>query len=296
VLFDYSRGRQALLSVTQPVLGALLAAGGLPPGRVMGLGLVAASAGSLCVFAANDLFDSRSDRRELAAAAAASGTDRGPVKDWDVDVMLVRHPLAAGILPFWLGVGWVTGLGLLALACAYLLAPICALVFALCFLLEALYCALKYRTWLKTLPAGVMVGLGGLAGWLAVAPLSLGALALFSLLALWEIAGRNLSNDLSDMSRDRPVGVRTLANVHGVTAAGLGILAGALLLPLVAAAQPGTMILRALLALTAVWLVTLPAIRLWRRLNEAEALVFFNRASLFPPAALAAVALALILP
>jgi 4-hydroxybenzoate polyprenyltransferase len=293
VLFDYSRGRQALLSVAQPVLGALLAAGGLPAGRVVGLGLLAASTGSLCVFAANDLFDARSDRRELAAAASSPGSH--PAATWDVDVVLVRHPLAAGVLPLWAAIAWVTALGSAALACAYLLAPVCALVFALCFALEALYCGLKHRTWLKTIPAGIMVGLGGLAGWLAVAPLSAGAVTVFALLALWEIAGRNLSNDLSDLSRDRPVGVRTLANVYGPGTAGLAILVGAVALPLLALAQPGTMALKASLAAAAVWLVTLPAVRLWRGLGEDQALAFFNRASLFPPAALAAAALALFL-
>ena len=45
-IFDFSRGKQALLTIAQPALGALLALGGLPSLRVVAIGLVAACAAS----------------------------------------------------------------------------------------------------------------------------------------------------------------------------------------------------------------------------------------------------------
>jgi 4-hydroxybenzoate polyprenyltransferase len=316
LLFDYSRGRQALLNVAQPVLAALIAGGGLPPARTAVLGMVGAVAGFLCVFAANDLFDLAADREELrrlreagtagatqqtakAMTAPEPGGRAGPPPDtaphWDMDVVTMRHPLAAGALPVWAGVAWVTTLGAVALACAYALSPACALVFAICVALEALYCSLKRRSWLKTIPAGVMVGLGGLAGWLAVAPFSAGAVAFFLLFTVWEIAGRNLSNDLADVGHDAPLGIRTVAAVHGPVVTALAILAGALLMPVLAAMQTGAPLLRLALVAVSVWLLTLPALRLWSLSGGHQAAqVFFNRASLYPAVALSAVAVALL--
>jgi 4-hydroxybenzoate polyprenyltransferase len=249
--------------------------------------------GFLCVFAANDLFDLASDREELrrlAAAGTAAGQDR-----WDLDVVSLRHPLAAGALPLWAGIAWVAATGAAALAAAYALSAACALVFAACVALEAVYCSLKHRSWLKTIPAGIMVGLGGLAGWLAVAPFSAGALAFFLLFTLWEIAGRNLSNDLADVGHDAPLGIRTLASVHGSGAAALAILAGASLMPAVAALQDGAPLLRLSLVAVSLWLLTVPALRLWSLSGDQRAAqVYFNKASLYPAVALSAVILALL--
>ncbi|HZJ03609.1 MAG TPA: UbiA prenyltransferase family protein [Thermoleophilia bacterium] len=288
LLFDFSRGRQALLSVTQPALGALLAAGGLPSGRVIGLGLVAAGAGFLSVFAANDLYDRRADAVEVALRA-----DRPSAKSFDVDVVSVRHPLAAGQLPLWLGITWVAGLGLAGFAAAWALRPLCALVFLACNLLEFIYCSLRKRSWSKTIPAGIMVGLGGLAGWFAVAGPSWGALAFFLLLTTWEIAGRNLSNDLADLSGDGAVGITTVATIFGPATSANWILLGAVAMPLLAALQPGGLLLRLSLAAGAVALMTIPAVRLKLTTSETQAQIYFNRASLYPAAAFAAAAITL---
>lgn len=295
LLFDYSRGRQALLSVAQPALGALLALGTFPSPRIMALGLLAAVSGFFCVFAANDLFDVRADRQAVEAEreATANQPSPGEIASFDVDIVTVRHPLAAGSLPLWAGILWVGGLGFFSLYVASLLSLACAAVFAVCFLLEAVYCGLKRRSWLKTVVAGIMVGLGGLAGWLAVAELSWGAVAFFVLFALWEIAGRNLSNDLADLSSDGPLGITTVATVYGPAVAALGILLGSVAMPAVAALQSGGLVLRLSLAAVSLWAVTLPALRLWRHVGEGEAQLYFNRASLYPPAALGVAILAL---
>ncbi|MCJ7798035.1 MAG: hypothetical protein MUQ56_14950, partial [Thermoleophilia bacterium] len=63
LLFALSHGPRALLSVAQPGLGALLAAGGFPGVRIVALGSVAAAAGMLSVYATNDLLDASVDRQ-----------------------------------------------------------------------------------------------------------------------------------------------------------------------------------------------------------------------------------------
>jgi 4-hydroxybenzoate polyprenyltransferase len=130
--------------------------------------------------------------------------------------------------------------------------------------------------------SGLMVGVGGLAGWAAVAPLNAKALPFFASLALWEIGGRNLPNDLSDIVADSAVGIRTVATTFGprisarATAAvafmtllflpwlGFGWLAGA-----------------ASIAVGA-WALGVPALRLLRRPTPEQAARYFNRASLLP--------------
>src|SRR3989304_7841904 len=86
LLFDFSHSRQAVLSVAQPALGALLAQGGFPSLRIMGLGLVASAAGMLCVYASNDLLDLRVDREavrspispKIAEGYEGDGRSAGP--------------------------------------------------------------------------------------------------------------------------------------------------------------------------------------------------------------------------
>jgi len=280
LLFDFSHSRQALLSVAQPALGAFIAQGGFPTLRVIGLGFVASLAGMLSVYASNDLLDLRTDRKAVNLPTSPKVADV-----YDVDVMSVRHPVALGVLSTRLAVAWVVGLGLVALVFAYLLRPGCAVIFVGCVALEAIYCALKHRTWLKTIPAGAMVGLGGLAGWYAVGDFDLYALAFFVLLTFWEIFGRNLTNDLADLSHDAPLGIKTLAVVHGPEWAARASFAGTIAILPVAALQQGSLVLRLLLVVAAAWTMTLPAYGLVRAPGERAAQRMFNRASFFPPLA-----------
>jgi 4-hydroxybenzoate polyprenyltransferase len=283
LLFDFSHSRQAVLSVAQPALGALIAQGGFPSIRIVGLGLVASTAGMLCVYASNDLFDLRVDRE-----AVRSTTSPKIAEGYDIDVVTVRHPVALGVLSTRLAVAWVVGLGLLALGFAYWIRPGCALIFAGCVCLEAVYCALKRRTWLKTVPGGAMVGVGALAGWYAVRDFDLYALAFFFLLTFWETFGRNLTNDLADVSHDAPLGIKTLATVHGPKWSARVSLGGTTAILMVAALQQGSLLLRLILVAAAAWTMTLPNLGLVRSPDGRTAQSVFNRASLFPPIAFVA--------
>lgn len=281
VIFDFSRGKQALLTVAQPALGVVLALGGLPPWRVVAVGLPAACAASFSLYALNDLLDRKVDEASLAAGKTA-------VPEHDIDTAFVRHPLARGLLSLRMSVVWVAGLAALGALGIAILSPLALAFFAAAGLTQVAYCALRAVTPWKTVLSGVMVGCGGLAGWAAVAPLRVSALGLFAVLALWEIGGRNIVNDLSDVGSDASVGIRTVATVHGAAAAArtaaavsAACLAATVLLPMPAFSV-------ALALALGCWALGVPAVRLVRRPTPAQAASFFNHGSLYPDLLLAA--------
>lgn len=284
-VFDLARTRQALLSIAQPALGAVLALGGLPEPRVMALGLLAAATGFLAVFSLNDVLDRRVDEQALQQGKAE-------FEGYDLDTVYSRHPLAAGALKPAFAFAWVGTLGLVSALAAWTLAPACLALFALAVALEVLYCSLRSVTWLKTFLSGLMVGVGGLAGWAAVAPLSARALPFFAFLALWEIAGRNIPNDLADRVADSLTGITTVSTVFGERAAGLGVLLGASAAIVPLGLLPITTWARTALLLLALWAMVLPAFALVGRPISEQAARYFNRASLLPALMLPIVILA----
>lgn len=284
-VFDLARTRQALLSIAQPALGAVLALGGLPSPRVMALGLLAAATGFLAVFSLNDVLDRRVDEQALRQGKAE-------FEGYDLDTVYSRHPLAAGAIKPAFAIAWVGSLGLVSAVTAWTLAPACLALFALAVALEVVYCSLRSVTWLKTFLSGLMVGVGGLAGWVAVAPLSLRAVPFFAFLALWEIAGRNIPNDLADRVADGLTGITTVSTVLGERAAGLGVLLGASAAIVPLGMLPVTTWAKTALLLLALWAMVLPAFALVGRPIGEQAARYFNRASLLPALMLPIVVLA----
>lgn len=285
VLFlDLARGKSALFSVSEPVLGAMLATGTIPAVRVCLLGLLAALAGYFCVYSLNDLLDLRADREEIKVSSPDPLAWKPEVAH--MDIMTLRHPVAAGALPLWAAVAFVATLGAIGLAAAYLLRPLCAWLFIGCAALEIIYCSLRRRTWLKVIPAATMVAIGGLAGWFAVGHATWGAVAFFFLLYGWE-TGRNLTNDLADVVHDRLVGITTLASTHGPDVASKVILADGMAMVAIALAQPISWIVRGLLAAVALATMTIPSYVLSRDPDEPSAQRYFNRLTFFPPLAAA---------
>lgn len=283
LFLDLARSRSALFSISEPIVGALLAARAFPSVTVVTLGLIAAIAGYLCVYSLNDLLDLRADRQDLMLSTNEPGAWKPEVTH--LDITTLRHPVAAGALPVWAAATWVGVLGAIGLTAAYLLRPLCAWLFIGCAVLQVLYCSLRRRTWLKVVPAATLVAMGGLAGWFAVGEATWGAFAFFFLLFGWEVS-RNLSNDLADVSHDRRVGITTLASVHGPLTSMRAITVVAGLMPLIGLVQPAPWLTRALLAVSAIVTMTAPAALLVREGGgEPAAQRYFNRASLFPPAA-----------
>jgi 4-hydroxybenzoate polyprenyltransferase len=284
-VLDLARTRQALLSVAQPALGAVLALGALPSPRVAAIGLIAAVSGFLAVFSLNDVLDRRVDARALALGKAE-------FEGYDIDTVSSRHPLASGMLSRRFAYAWVGTLGAVSAFAAWTLAPACLALFGVAVALEALYCSLRSVTWLKTFVSGLMVGVGGLAGWAAVAPLSLRAAPFFGFLVLWEIAGRNIPNDLADIEADARTGITTISTVFGERAAAWSVLSGsaATVVPIVMLAVPT--LPRMALLLLAMATMVLPAFALVGRPLPEQAARYFNRASLLPALMLPLVILA----
>lgn len=274
-LFDLSRTRQALLSIAQPGLGALLAQRGIPPVRTVSLGLVAAASGYLAVFSLNDVFDQGSDSEALQAG-------KGDYEGFDLDTGFLRHPLAAGVLRRRAALIWVGALVTVALVTGWLLNPWCVALFGASVALEAAYCALRKRTWTKTFISGLMVGIGGLAGWVAVGKLTWLAAGFFGFLCAWEIAGRNLPNDLADVRADSAVGLATVATTFGPKTASRAVFAGSTLtFALIPALHLSLADVFASMAVGMV-LMLRPSWRLLRIPTPAQAGAYFNRASLLP--------------
>ena len=292
LFFDLARGKSALFSVSEPVLGAILATSAIPSLRVCLLGILAALAGYFCVYSLNDLLDLRADREEIRVSSPDPLAWKPQVAHMDITTL--RHPVAAGALPVWAAVTWVTALGLIGLVAAYLLRPLCAYLFIGCAGLEIIYCSLRRRTWLKVIPAAAMVAAGGLAGWFAVGKTTWGALAFFFLLYGWE-TGRNLTNDLADVEHDRLVGITTLASTHGPSVAAKVILADGVAMVGISLVQPVGWIVRGLVAAVALTAMTVPSFVLHRNPDEPSAQRYFNRLTFFPPfAAACAIIVALV--
>jgi 4-hydroxybenzoate polyprenyltransferase len=280
-IFDFSRGKQALLTIAQPALGALLALGGLPAWRVIAIGLPAACAASFALYALNDLLDRKVDARALVAGKAE-------VPEHDVDTTFVRHPLASGVLSLRVSVAWVAALVAVAVIGTAALNPLALVFFAAAVATQVVYCALRSVTCYKTILSGVMVGFGGVAGWVAVAPLRWGALAVFVFLACWEIGGRNIVNDLTDVDSDARVGIRTVASVHGEAAAARAAAAVAAACLLSTVALPMPLLSIALALAFGVWSLAWPAVNLLRRPTPAQAASYFNHGSPYPDLVLVA--------
>ncbi|HZD60766.1 MAG TPA: UbiA prenyltransferase family protein [Anaerolineae bacterium] len=283
ILFDLSRGKQALLSICQPALGAFFALGRVPDLHLLAIGIPAAACGYFAVFSLNDVLDVKADKQALTSQS-------NPVDDgYDIDVTFLRHPLAHGKISFRTSLAWVIGLALVSATLAYILSPVSFLLFLGCVALETLYCALRSITWLKTIISGIMVGLGGLAGWATATPLTVASLYLFLFLALWEIAGRNLPNDLADVDSDRLVGIKTVATIFGGRVSSVATLIGALATLASINTLPISLVPKLIIILLGAWAMVIPAILLVQVPSSTQAASYFNKASLLPSLAFIAI-------
>jgi 4-hydroxybenzoate polyprenyltransferase len=282
-----SRTPHGMLDLAAPSLGAILWLGRVPPAEVMALGLVTAFSGYTAVYALNDLFDYRVDREKMQGAGA-------PSAQGDLDSVFVRHPLAQGMLNYREGTFWTLAWAALATVGAYLLNPVCALIFLLACFLEFSYCRLLKVTYLRGIISGLVKSSGPLAAVFAVdpdpAPAFLGVLFLW--LFFWEIGGQNVPNDWGDLEEDRKLQAKTIPVRFGTKGAlrviiiSLGLAVGLSLLPFwtVPRESSGFYLLGALL--TGAYFLLIPAYRLYRGKSSPDAFALFNRASTYPLAML----------
>lgn len=289
-----SRTPHGLLDMCTPAFAALLWLGGLPSISVILIGLLTIFAGYTAVYALNDVVDYRVDREKAAAGVLAAGTS-------DLDGVIIRHPMAQGLLSFTEGLAWAVFWSVVALIGAYVLNPVCGVIFLGGCVFEAAYCWLWRLSPYRTLVSGAVKTCGAVAAVFAVDPHPGAAFlsALFLALFLWEIGGQNIPNDLTDLEEDRRLRARTIPVHWGVDRAiYIAVAALAVAVPI----SVGVFLLSplhhrefsALLAMAAGWgLLIRPGLHLFRKKDAASAMALFNRASYYPPALLAVVLLGL---
>ena len=290
-----SRTPHGLIDMTAPFMAALLWLGDFPSLTVMLLGVVTVFAGYTAVFALNDIVDYQNDRNKAAAGEFASSGG-------DLDAVLVRHPMAQGLLTFSQGIAWTAGWGLVAMIGAWLLNPVCLVIFLSGCFLEALYCFLWNKSPYRAVVNGIVKTLGAVAAVYAVDPTPSGAfvVTLFLMLFFWEIGGQNIPNDWTDVATDRQWGAATIPVRFSPRQCQL-LIVGSLLLTVFFCRIAFGLSLKTFEAFylvmalgVGVGLLIWPAIRLIYLGSADAAMVLFNRASYYPMALLGVVLIKLL--
>ena len=287
-----SRTPHVLLDMATPAFGALLWLGALPSLKVTLMGLITAFAGYTAVYALNDILDHRVDRAQFQEDGFHDLSNY-------LDAILVRHPIAQGLLPLRESLYWAAAWSIVALIGAYALNPICALIFIGGSLLEASYCLLWELSSFRTLISGVVKTSGGIAAVFAVdsSPSPLFLAALFLWIFLWEIGGQNIPADWADIERDSRSQAKTIPVLCGPSRANAISLYALVLVTLMnlllfSLAPRGVGVLDIGTCLVAgIYLLLIPAYRLFKSCNRQDALKLFNRASYYPVALLVVVAI-----
>ena len=291
-----SRTPHGLLDMATPALGALLWLGAFPPLDIIIWGIITVFAGYTAVYAWNDVIDHRVDR-EKAQIGSLRETENY------LDAVLPRHPMAQGLLSLREGLLWTIGWSLLAMVGAYILNPVCVIIFLCGCLLEAVYCLmLKVSPW-RTLVSGGVKTSGAVAAVFAVDPNPsiIFILVLFLWLFFWEIGGQNIPADWADIEEDRRLQAQTIPVRLGTKYAAL-ILLGCLLLALTmnifvlyysaVGLNPPTVIATLIVG---VYLLLLPAIQTVVSQRRSHAMGLFNKASYYPLAMLTVVVIILLI-
>ena len=286
-LFALSRTPHGLIDMATPALAALLALGAFPPLRIVVLGLVTTFAGYTAVYALNDVIDFPVDKKKVAQGGFQQSGGY-------LDGVMVRHPLAQGVLSLRAGVLWVLAWSFLTLIGAYLLNPVCVFVFLGGCILETVYCLMWRTSHLRTIVSGAVKTSGGIAAVFAVDPNPnpLFLITLFLWLFFWEIGGQNIPADWTDIEEDQRLQATTIPVRLGLESANVIILscltiAMALNIALLALVpgQPGFAMMVAALVL-GIYLLFIPARRLYKSKERADAMTLFNKASYYPLALL----------
>lgn len=288
--FALSRTTHGVLDIAMPGFVALLWLGAVPGWQVLLLSLLTAFAGYTAIYALNDLVGMKVDQAKFAGAGINPG--------YSVEASGMRYPLAQNLVSLRGGIAWFGFWYALALVGAYLLNPAIVFIVIAAAVLETVYCVLLRVTWWRTLVSGLVKSCGPVAAVFVVDPdpsLSL-LLVLLAWLVSWEIGGQNIPADWNDIEEDRRVGARTIPLTFGPRIAGGVVVAAlaltvaiSLFLPLMSPLSLGLPYLAASAA-AGVFLLLLPGVQLYRSGESHLAARLFDRASYYPLAQLAIVA------
>ena len=287
LFFALSRTPHGLLDMCTPGFGALLWLGEFPSIFVIVIGLITTFAGYTAVYALNDVIDYKVDKEKAAKGGLSNAGG-------DLDGILVRHPMAQGYLSFREGIFWSTAWSLLALIGALILNPVCVLIFVGGCALETIYCLLWRVSPFRTFISGAVKTSGALAAVFAVDPNPSGTylVVLFLLLFFWEIGGQNIPNDWADHEEDSRMRAKTIPIRWGLPVANQLILITIILtlgmsMIVFSYSRSDYGIFYSVLALaTGGYLLLLPALKLNKTRDRADAMALFNRASYYPLALL----------
>lgn len=282
-----SRTPHAVLDISTPALAALFWLGAFPPLKVVLLGLLTAFAGYTAVYALNDVIDYRVDQERVKSGEL-------PAAESYLDDVMIRHPMAYGMLSFREGLTWVLAWGALAVLGAYLLNPVCVVVFLSGCLLETVYCLMLKISSLRALVSGAVKTSGAVAAVFAVDPNPSFAfmLTLFLWIFCWEIGGQNIPHDWADIEEDRRLEAQTVPVRFGAeraTALILYTLIAAVVLNIFVLyfSQAVFELLYVIVFLMGgIYLLIVPARRLYKVKERRNAMALFNRASYYPLALL----------
>lgn len=292
LLFALSRTPHGLLDMATPCFAALLWLGGFPPLFVVLVGLITTFAGYTAVYALNDLVDYRIDQEKMAKGQYCN-------PDNYLDALMIRHPMAQACLSFKEGLLWVCGWGSVAMIGAYLLNPVCVLIFLAGCLMEALYCLMWRVSPVRAVVSGVVKTTGPIAGIFAVDPnpSPVFVTVIFLSLFFWEIGGQNIPADWTDLDSDRRLEAQTIPVKFGpVKSAELLILCIIFALVLMFISfylpKPGPAPLAGGISIIlGIYLLLIPAFRLYRTKSRDDAMMLFNKSSYYPVALLITVLL-----
>ncbi|MGD0819775.1 MAG: UbiA family prenyltransferase [Desulfomonilia bacterium] len=278
-----SRTPHLLLDLATPGLAALLCLNTFPSFEVLALGLITAFSGYTAVYALNDLIDYRVDQEIMCSSTPSESRP-------DLDSVFVRHPLAQGMLSYKEALFWTSAWAVLALVGAFLLNPVCPVIFLSAAFLEVIYCYLLKITHMRSVISGLVKTSGPVAAVFAVNPNPSThiVVTIFLWLFFWEIGGQNVPNDLSDLDIDRKIHARTIPVRFGAQRATHIIFFSLVITAAMSLAMfwlsPRHLnylyILGALFS--AFYLLLLPGYRLYRAEDSGEAVRLFNRASYYP--------------
>lgn len=279
-----------------PAFGAVLWLGHFPSLYVIVLGLITTFAGYTAVYALNDVIDYEADKEKAAVGGFSNSQS-------DLDSIIVRHPMAQGLLSFKQGLYWALAWGLVALIGAYILNPVCVLIFLAGCTLEAIYCMLWRVSPFRTIVSGAVKTSGAIAAVFAVDPNPSGAylIILFLLLFFWEIGGQNIPNDWVDIEEDKRFKALTIPVCYGLQASRVIVLVTLVLAlclnGVVFYYSPVDYVVFCVIISLAVgcYLLLLPALRLFQTLQASDAMALFNKASYYPPALFVIVLVALMI-
>jgi 4-hydroxybenzoate polyprenyltransferase len=294
--FALSRTPHGLLDMCTPAFGAVLWLGHFPSLYVIVLGLITTFAGYTAVYALNDVIDYEADKEKAAVGGFSNSQS-------DLDSMIVRHPMARGLLSFKQGLYWALAWGLVALIGAYILNPVCVLIFLAGCTLEAIYCMLWRVSPFRTIVSGAVKTSGAIAAVFAVDPNPSGAylIILFLLLFFWEIGGQNIPNDWVDIEEDKQFKALTIPVCYGLQASRVIVLVTLVLAlclnGVVFYYSPVDYVVFCVIISLAVgcYLLLLPALKLFQTLQASDAMALFNKASYYPPALFVIVLVALMI-